>query len=138
MTWNGVKTRSPGSTSPAGLASDPIRNSLGPDHPSTLTTRGNIAYWTGEVGQAAEALRLLRELLPDRQRVLGPDHPHMLITRSNIARWTGEVGQAAEALRLLRELLPDLERVLGPDHPTTLSTRHEMSFWTEQAEGDHG
>ena len=37
----------------------------------TLRTRNNIAYWTGETGDAQEALRLFRALLPDRERVLG-------------------------------------------------------------------
>ena len=62
---------------------------LGPDHPDTLTTRNNIAAWTGEGGDPREALRLYRELLPDQQRVLGPDHPDTLTTRNNIAAWTG-------------------------------------------------
>ena len=65
---------------------------LGPDHPETLGTRHNIAYWTGECGDAAGALRLLRDLLPDQERVLGPDHPDTLRTRSNIAYWTRECG----------------------------------------------
>ena len=60
---------------------------LGPDHPDTLTTRGNIASLTGECGDAAGALRLSRELLPDQERVLGPDHPDTLTTRNNIAHW---------------------------------------------------
>ena len=38
---------------------------LGPDHPDTLTVRNNIAYWTNECGDAAGALRLFQELLPD-------------------------------------------------------------------------
>ena len=54
------------------------------DHPDTLTTRSNIAHWTGDTGDAPRALRLLRELLPDRERVLGKDHPATLTTRSNI------------------------------------------------------
>ena len=56
-----------------------------PDHPETLTTRANIAYWTGRCGDAVGALRLFRELLPDLERVLGPDHPGTLTTRGNIA-----------------------------------------------------
>ena len=68
---------------------------LGRDHPDTLTTRNNIAYWTGEVGDAREALRLFTELLPDQERVLGRDHPDTLTTRNNIAAWTGEVGRRA-------------------------------------------
>ena len=63
---------------------------LGPDHPDTLTTRSNIAVWTGECGDAPEALRLFQALLPDQERVLGPDHPDTLTTRNNIAHWTGE------------------------------------------------
>ena len=35
-----------------------IESKLGPDHPDTLTTRNNIAFLTGEVGDAREALRL--------------------------------------------------------------------------------
>jgi hypothetical protein len=48
---------------------------LGRDHPLTLAIRNDVAYWTGEAGDAREALRLSQELLPDRDRVLGPDHP---------------------------------------------------------------
>jgi len=112
-----------------------IERVQGRDHPDTLRTRGNIAYWTGRVGKAREALRLFRELLPDWERVQGRDHPDTLTTRHNIARWTGELGEAAEALRLFRELLPDRERVLGHDHPDTLTTRHNIARWTG-ASGD--
>jgi hypothetical protein len=41
----------------------------------TLDTRGNIAIWTARCGDIPEALRLFRELLPDRARILGPTHP---------------------------------------------------------------
>ena len=66
----------------------------GPDHPDTLATRSDIAFWTGRCGDSREALRLSRELLPDLQRVLGPDHLGTLTTRNNIAAWTGKVDEA--------------------------------------------
>ncbi|MGH8593742.1 MAG: tetratricopeptide repeat protein, partial [Gammaproteobacteria bacterium] len=53
----------------------------GTDHPDTLTTRNNIADWTGQAGEAREALRLFRELLPDQMRVLGADHPNTINAR---------------------------------------------------------
>jgi len=106
-------------------------DALGPNHPHTLTTRHKVAYWTGEAGDVVEAVQLLRELLPDQQRVLEPSHPDTLNTRHHIAHWTGAAGNAAEAVRLLRELLPDQQRVFGPDHPDTLATRSSMATWTE-------
>ena len=51
---------------------------LGPRHPNTLETRGDIAAWTGEAGDAASALTLFQQLLPDLLDVLGacrPRHP---------------------------------------------------------------
>ena len=108
-----------------------LRSSVqGPGHPDTLTTRSNIAFWTGECGDAAGALRLFEELLPDMVRVLGPGHPDVLTTRSNIASWTGECGDAAGALRLAEELLPDQVRVLGPGHPDVLRTRSNIASLT--------
>ena len=103
---------------------------LGPGHPDTLTTRNNVAAWTGRSGDARGALELSAALLPDRQRVLGPDHPSTLTTRNNIAYWTGRSGDARGALELSAALLPDQQRVLGPDHPDTLTTRNNIAYWT--------
>ncbi|MFI5459172.1 MAG: tetratricopeptide repeat protein [Isosphaerales bacterium] len=110
-----------------------ILDQLGCDHPNTLAVRSNIARWTGDAGDAREALRLFQALLPDLERVLGRDHTHTLITRNNIAGWTGETGDAGQALRLFQALLPDRERVLGHDHPDTLTTRNNVAQWTGKA-----
>jgi Tetratricopeptide repeat len=87
---------------------------LGPEHPATLTTRNNLARWTGEAGDAAGVRGQFAELLPVQERILGPEHPHTLTTRSNLARWTGEAGDAAGARGQFAELLPVQERILGP------------------------
>ena len=52
-------------------------------------TNSNFAVCGGQ-GEAGEALRLFRELLPDQQRVLGPYHPDTLATRNNIAYFEAE------------------------------------------------
>ncbi len=106
---------------------------LGSDHRSTLNTRHNIAFWTGETGNGPEALRLLKELLPDQER-LGWNHPSTLLARNNIAHWTGETGDGPEALRLFRELLPDQERVLGPNQPDAIRTRERFFYWRTRAQ----
>ncbi|WP_449065414.1 DUF7779 domain-containing protein, partial [Planomonospora algeriensis] len=48
---------------------DDLHECLGADHPDTLAVRHNLAFWTGEAGDAARARDLLAELLPVRERV---------------------------------------------------------------------
>ena len=69
---------------------------LGPDHPDTLTTRGNLAGFRGGAGDPAGAVAEYQALLADFLRVLGPDHPDTLTARDNLARWRGEAGDAAD------------------------------------------
>jgi hypothetical protein len=67
---------------------------LGPEHPGTLTTRDNLANYTGVAGDAAGARDQYAALLPIRERVLGPDHRDTLATRGNLAYWTGEADRS--------------------------------------------
>jgi hypothetical protein len=61
---------------------------LGPEHPSTLTIRGNLAHYTGEAGDAAGARDQLAALLPIFERVHGPEHPGTLTACRLLAYWT--------------------------------------------------
>ncbi|MBB5085248.1 tetratricopeptide repeat protein [Nonomuraea endophytica] len=106
---------------------------LGPEHPTTLSARANLAYLTGEAGDPAAARTLFAELLPIRERILGPEHPNTLSARANLAYWTGEAGDAAAARTMYTELLPSSERILGPEHPNTLTDRANLARWTGQA-----
>jgi hypothetical protein len=101
-----------------------------PDTPDVLRARGDLARFTGEAGDAAEAVRQLTALLPDVERVLGPDNTDALATRRRLARFTGETGDARDAVQQLTALLPDVERVLGPGHRETLATRNNLALWT--------
>jgi NB-ARC domain/Tetratricopeptide repeat len=106
---------------------------LGPDHPSTLAVRHNLASWRGQTGDAAGAAQAYAEVLTDRLRVLGPNHPDTLATRANLARWRGAAGDTAGAAQAFAHLLTDQLRVLGPDHPDTLAARHELAHWRGEA-----
>jgi hypothetical protein len=68
----------------------------GAEHPDTLTARHNLAYWTGEAGDAAGARDRSAALLPIRERVLAPEHPDTLATRNKLAHWTGKVAESTE------------------------------------------
>jgi hypothetical protein len=105
---------------------------LGPDHPDTLATRSNIAFWRARAGNPEGAAAEAEKLLTDQLRVLGPDHPDTLTTRSNIAYFRGEAGDPAGAAAEAEKLLTDRLRVLGPDHPDTLTTRNNLAYWRER------
>jgi hypothetical protein len=105
----------------------------GPEHPETLAARANLAYWTGEAGNAAGARDQYAALLPISERVYGPEHPHTLTARANLASWTGEAGDAAGARDQFAALLPLHEGVLGPEHPDTLTARANLAYWTGKA-----
>ena len=68
---------------------------LGADHRDTLITRGHLAYWRGEAGDAAGAAAGFEALLADLVRVLGADDRVTLVARGHLARWRGEAGYAA-------------------------------------------
>jgi hypothetical protein len=114
-----------------------MHSGVDPDHPDVLTTRHNIAYWTGEVGDAHQAMTLFKALLPDVMWALGPGHPLTFTTCHNFARWTGEAGDAQRAVTLFEALLPDMVRVLGPDHLHTLTSRHNLARWTGEIGDAH-
>ena len=102
------------------LIADAHRDSedYGPEHPDTLTARANLAYWTGEAGDAAGARDQYAALLPVGERVLGPEHPDTLTTRGNLARWTGEAGDAAGARDQSPPCCPSTSGSWAPSTPT--------------------
>jgi hypothetical protein len=108
-------------------------DAYGAEHWDTLAARANLAYWTGEAGDAAAARDQYAALLPVRERVSGPEHPDTLTDRGNLARWTGQAGDAAAARNQLAALVPVFERVSGPEHPVTLAARGNFARWTGQA-----
>ena len=58
---------------------------LGPDHPSTLQSRSNLATAYRAAGRLDEATSLHEQTLAARERVLGPDHPDTVASRNNLA-----------------------------------------------------
>jgi tetratricopeptide (TPR) repeat protein len=57
---------------------------LGPDHPSTLSVRANLASAYQEIGRREEAVALLEQTLAASERILGPDHPSTRTVRANL------------------------------------------------------
>jgi hypothetical protein len=58
---------------------------LGPEHPHTLTSMGNLADVLNRQGKYEEAEAMNRQTLVRREKVLRPEHPHTLTSMSNLA-----------------------------------------------------
>ena len=69
-------------------------DAYGPEHPDTLANRRNLAYWTGEAGDAPGARDHLAALLPSCERVLGTEHRLTLTVRQELVRCTGNAQDA--------------------------------------------
>ena len=122
------------------LAADTERV-LGPDHPRTLTARGDLAasYWSAwSAGRTGKAIAILEQVAADTERVLGPDHPDTFTARANVAGSYQSAGRTGEAIAILEQVAADTERVLGPDHPDTLTARNNLasSYWSAGRTGE--
>jgi tetratricopeptide (TPR) repeat protein len=108
---------------------------LGGDHPSTLTSRNNLAYAYQAAGDLGQAIPLYEQTLTNRQRVLGGDHPDTLTSRNNLAYAYRAAGDLELAIALYEQTLTNRQRVLGGDHPSTLTSRNNLAY-AYRAAGD--
>jgi tetratricopeptide (TPR) repeat protein len=132
---------------------DDLERELGPDDPTTLAARNNLANAYQAAGRTDEAVALHEQVLADRERVLGPDHPHTEQSRNNLAAAQRAAGRADEAAEneqaaadsdavtpqeqtpsglgpivLHEQVLANLEEELGPEHPDTLAARNNLAL----------
>ncbi|MCF2532612.1 serine/threonine-protein kinase [Yinghuangia soli] len=80
-----------------------------------------------------ESVALLRELLPEHNRVFGPGHPRTLAVRDDLAYYLGVSGERALAVRVLDQLVRDYTQVLGATDEGTLGVRRNQAYWTAKA-----
>jgi hypothetical protein len=102
---------------------------LGPEHPETLTSMGNLAmaYWNQ--GRWREAEELQAKEFEICQKVLGEEHPDTLTSMTNLAFIFKGQGRNEEAMALMKDCTRMRKQVLGPDHPFTTSSQDLLNEW---------
>ena len=108
-------------------------DTLGPDHPSTLTARNDLAGAYQDTGRLNEAIALYEQTLEDRTRILGPHHPDTLTARNNLANAYQDAGRLHDAIPQYEQNLKDSTRILGPHHPHTLISRNNLAVAYQEA-----
>ena len=76
----------PGTSTPRCCRS--ASGSWAPSTPTRSPPAANLAYWTGEAGDAAGARDQYAALLPVCERVSGAEHRDTLAVRASLAHWT--------------------------------------------------
>ena len=109
-----------------------MKTKLGPDHPGTLQSMGNLAGGYVDAGKLDKALPLYEETLALQKTNLGPDHPHTLTSMGNLAGGYRATGKLDRALPLFEETLALQKTKLGPDHPATLTSMASLAagYWS--------
>jgi hypothetical protein len=106
---------------------DAWRQTLGEDHPHTLTAANILATCHGDAGNYAIARELSEDVMARRRRVLGEDHPDTLRLAGDLAIDLRVLGEVEAARELNEDTLARLRRVLGDDHPDTLTSANNLA-----------
>jgi serine/threonine protein kinase len=112
---------------------DTRKAQLGPDHPDTLISMGNLAEGYRDSGNLDKAMPLLEETFKLMKVKLGPDHPDTLTSMNNLATLYDGAGQRDKAMPLLEEALKLTKARFGPDHPNTLTSMNCLAVLYGQA-----
>ncbi len=97
--------------------------------PEELRQGADRAWARGTAGEPAEAVRLLRALIPDFARVCGPADPRTLRTCHDLALWLARSGEPGAAAALLRDLLP----ALAGDPGAHADAARDLARWEGEA-----
>ncbi len=106
------------------------RRVLGPDHPDTLRSQGDLSIALFQDGRYSEAENLQKQTLASLRRVLGPEHPDTLKSMNTLAVLLMAEGRYPEAEALARQAVDLRRRILGPEHPDTLKSLHNLALAT--------
>jgi tetratricopeptide (TPR) repeat protein len=104
---------------------------LSDEHPSTLSSMGNLALMYKNQGRGKEAEELQVQVMQTRKSVLGDEHPDTLTTMGNLASTYSDQGRWKEAEELEVQVMQTRKSVLGDEHPDTLIAMHNLSFSLE-------
>ncbi|RYP45487.1 hypothetical protein DL768_008173 [Monosporascus sp. mg162] len=116
------------------IAMEIKRRVWGAEHPSTLTSMGNLVSAYMAQGQWEEAEKLSVQVIETRKTKLGADDPETLTSMGNLASAFCNQGRWEEAEKLGVQVMEMSKTKLGADHPDTLTSMNNL-VWTYSSQG---
>ena len=101
---------------------------LGPEHPDTFITVGNLAGCLDRLERHVEAAALHRRAVEARIRKLGPEHSDVLTTQNRFAHGLRKAGHPDLAEPYARQCADSTACVLGEAHPLTVHRRNNLAL----------
>ena len=101
-----------------------MRESLGDDHPFTLSCEINKANCLHDLRRLAEAESLQRETVERLKKSLGDNHPDTYVCEANLAIVLRAQGRLDEAEALRSRSSRGCSQALGTDHPNVAALRN--------------
>jgi tetratricopeptide (TPR) repeat protein len=103
------------------------KETLGDQHPDTLTSMSNYAIVLEKLGKYQEAEIMHREILATRDNLLGKEHEDTLMSMNRIALVLYYQEKFEEAEVMQKHTLTIREKVLGKKHPDTLGSMNNLA-----------
>jgi len=107
---------------------------LGPEHPDTLISMGNLAGAYRAASRLNQAVPLFEETLKLRKAKLGPEHTDTLDSMNGLAWAYQAADKLDQALPLFEQTLKLARAKLGPEHPISINSMQGLA-WAYQAAG---
>jgi serine/threonine protein kinase len=100
---------------------------LGPEHPTTLATKADLALVYQSAGKLVEAVEMNSATLALCEARLGPTHPYTMTSMQYLASAYLAGGQPREAVQLFLKAVELRKANLGADHPNTLNSINSLA-----------
>ncbi|MEO5365510.1 MAG: CHAT domain-containing protein [Magnetococcus sp. WYHC-3] len=99
--------------------------------PVAAEVKGGLARAVLDLGQFAEAERLMDEVVAWESQEFGPTHHRTLASLSDLGGVQRQAGRLPEAEEALTRALEGYLSTLGTDHPATLAARNNLGLLLE-------
>jgi tetratricopeptide (TPR) repeat protein len=108
---------------------------LGPEHPDTAGSLGQVGFLIERQGHLDEAVPFYERALAINQKIFGPEHRHTAAIIHSLGRLLDVQGDFARARSFQERAVAIVEKILCPEHADTGISLHNLA-WTIQAQGD--
>ena len=105
---------------------DHRKNTLGEEHPDTLSALNNLGITYSYLGERQKALEIEEKVYALMYKILGEEHPYTLTALNNLGVTYIYLGEYKKALEIEEKVYALRRKILGEEHPDTLTALNNL------------